>query len=287
VNSKSKIERVYHFVEQRYGLDDIRRRRLKIATLNELNDPFEFLGVNLSDANLRRAFHVMKNELSRSRGILCFSRDWENPVQWSHYAHKHTGLCLGFDIPGEHLGAVNYSAKKFAMEAERLLHPRDIDPKTVQALLFTKYSHWRYENEVRSFVTLEDVDSETGLYFADFSDRLKLVEVIVGAQSEVGESELLDALGDLSTTVKVTKARLAFGSFKVVRQRDKRLRCGGQRRSVETHHETHRRMLLQVRFGNICDSFAKLFRQFGFSMIPVPFGDGENAKSKTAPRTWR
>lgn len=217
------VQRVYHFVEQQYGLDDLLHRRLKIATLRQLNDPFEFFGINLSDPELRRAFRAMKDQMAENRGILCFSRNWENPVQWSHYASKHTGLCLGFDIPSEHLGAVNYSAKRFAVEAQRLLNPRDLDPKTVQALLFTKYSHWRYENEVRSFVTLEDADSETGLYFADFSDRLKLAEVIIGAQSELTESELLGALGDLFPTVKITKARLAFGSFKIVRQRDKKL----------------------------------------------------------------
>lgn len=217
------IQRVYHFVELNYGLDDLRCRRLKIAELPKLNDPFEFFGANLSNPELRRAFHAMKDQMAVNRGILCFSRNWKNPVQWSHYAGKHTGLCLGFDIPSEHLGAVNYSAKRFAVDASRLLNPRELDAEAAQALLFTKYSHWRYENEVRSFLTLEDADRESGLYFADFSDRLKLVEVIVGANSSVTEATLMDALGDLKGDVKITKARLAFGSFRVVRQRNKRL----------------------------------------------------------------
>ncbi|MEP2830278.1 DUF2971 domain-containing protein [Parvibaculum sp.] len=217
------IQRVYHFVELEYGLDDLRRRRLKVAELLKLNDPFEFFGANLSNPDLRRAFHVMKDQMASNRGILCFSRNWKNPVQWSHYAGMHTGLCLGFDIPSEHLGAVNYSSKRFAVDANRLLNPREIDFETAKALLFTKYSHWRYENEVRSFVTLEEVDPESGLYFADFSDRLKLVEVIVGANSTLKEAELMEALGDLQADVKVSRARLAFGSFQVVRQRDKKL----------------------------------------------------------------
>ncbi|HEY2069476.1 MAG TPA: DUF2971 domain-containing protein [Rhizomicrobium sp.] len=211
--------RVYHFVERHYGLDDLRRRRLKIATLKELNDPFEFFGINLKDASLRHAFQQMKEQMSANRGLLCFSRAWHNPVQWSHYAGKHTGLCLGFDIPDEHLGLVNYSAKRFAVEAERLLNPRQIDEPTVTKLLFTKFSHWRYENEVRSFVTLEDRDPDTGLYFAEFSARLKLAQVIVGAESNLSRAELGDALGDMSERVETLKARLAFGSFRVVRQR--------------------------------------------------------------------
>lgn len=85
--------RVFHFISEQFGLEDIRRRRLKIATLNELNDPFELFGVNLSDEALRQAFRAMKHELAFKRGLLCFSRNWHNPVQWSHYAAKHTGLC--------------------------------------------------------------------------------------------------------------------------------------------------------------------------------------------------
>src|ERR1700690_489805 len=101
--------RVYHFINKEYGVEDLRRRRLKIAMLNELNDPFEFYGVDLSDENIRRGFKKMKDELSLTNGLLCFSRDWHNPVQWSHYADKHRGLCLGFEVPTEPFGAVNYS----------------------------------------------------------------------------------------------------------------------------------------------------------------------------------
>lgn len=42
-NTKRGRLRVYHFVGPDHGLDDIRRRRLKIATIADLNDPFELL----------------------------------------------------------------------------------------------------------------------------------------------------------------------------------------------------------------------------------------------------
>jgi hypothetical protein len=223
VELPSDIRRVYHFVEQRFGLEDIQQRRLKIATFGQLNDPFEFFGANLTNPELRRAFRDLKEQLGARSGMLCFSRNWSNPVQWSHYADKHCGLCLGFDVPCEHLRKVSYSKKRFFVDAQRLLNPSQLDEKTAQDLLFTKFSHWRYENEIRSFVSLEEVDPETGLYFADFSDRLRLREVIVGAHSTLPEADLLSALGELQQSVKITKARLAFGSFNVVRQRDKRL----------------------------------------------------------------
>lgn len=215
--------RVFHFVTEEFGLEDLRRRRLKIATLHELNDPFEFFGVSLADAALRRAFQEMKDQLASNRGLLCFSRDWHNPVQWSHYAAKHTGLCLGFDIPDEHLGPINYSRKRLVVEVERFRDPRQLDPDTVRTFLFTKHSHWRYENEVRCFVALEDKDPEKNLYFADFSDKLRLATVIVGAQSSVTRQILTNALGELAPSIETFKVRLAFKSFRVVRQRNAKL----------------------------------------------------------------
>jgi hypothetical protein len=140
-------------------------------------------------------------------------------VQWSHYAAKHTGLCLGFDIPDEHLGLVNYSRKRLVIEAENFHEPRQFTPEMATKFLFTKYSHWRYENEVRCFVTLEDRDPEKNLYFADFSERLRLAVVIVGAQSNISRETICNALGDLTPTVEAFKARLAFKTFRVVRQR--------------------------------------------------------------------
>ena len=212
--------RVFHFINEHHGLDDLSKRRLKIATLNELNDPFEFFGINLGDKGLRHAFGVMKNEMALKRGLLCFSRAWHNPVLWSHYADRHTGLCLGFDVPDHLFQRIFYSRKRLIIEPQAFVTPPKFDDETLVKLFFTKYSHWRYEDEVRGFVTLEDRDPETDLYFTDFGDNLRLKMVIVGAQSAVSRATLQAALGDLAPFVETLKARLAFKTFRVVRQRN-------------------------------------------------------------------
>ena len=132
-------------------------------------------------------------------------------------------MCLGFDIPDEHLGPVTYSRKRLVVEAESLRNPRELNEETARRFLFTKYSHWRYENEVRCFVTLEEKDPDKNLYFAEFSDKLRLAAVIIGAQSSVTRETLRTALGELSDNVETIKARLAFKTFRVVRQRDPKL----------------------------------------------------------------
>lgn len=213
----------YHFVKANHGIENLQKRRLKIAELHDLNDPFELFGVEMSNESIRYAFEQMKKELAKNRGLLCFSEDWNNPVMWSHYADRHTGLCLGFEIPEEHMGKVFYSRKRLVADLEKLSNPSNLTIDDARRFLFTKYAHWRYEKESRSFVTLEDKDPETGLYFANFSDHLKLKCVIVGARSGLSRLDIKLALGDLASDVETFKARLAFRTFRVVRQKNEQL----------------------------------------------------------------
>ncbi len=91
----------------------------------------------------------------------------------------------------------------------------------VRTLLCTKYAHWRYEREKRIFVGLEKPEPGTGHYFAPFSDELRLVQVIVGAQADITRKEVATALGSISGSVEAFKTRLAFQTFWVVRNREK------------------------------------------------------------------
>lgn len=215
--------RVFHFVGATHGIENIQRRRLKIATLYELNDPFELISMDFFNEGIRRALHFVRANMDQSFGMICFSRHWHNPVQWSHYADSHRGVCLGFDVPDSQLVRVTYSAKRLVADAERLAADQQLDSDMINRLLSTKYSHWKYESEVRHFVRLHDHSLDNGRYFAEFSGQFSLRQVIVGALSAITRSELRDALGDLESSVDVHKARLAFRSFRVVRQRKQAL----------------------------------------------------------------
>ena len=210
--------RVYHFVSRDYGLDDIRRRRLKIATIADLNDPFELLPSS-TDQTIRARFNIWRQQFDQRFGMLCFSRRWTNPVQWSHYAVKHTGLCLGFDIPANMLAKVRYTTKRLEPRVDVIEGGGPGDQKEMFKVLTTKYLHWRYESELRLFTALNDKDPKTGLFFADFANKIKLKEVIVGPLSTITRAEVADALGDLRH-VEVYKARLAFKTYRVTRQRN-------------------------------------------------------------------
>ena len=210
--------RVYHFVPRCYGMEDIVRRRLKIATLDQLNDPFELLAAAPRDPDQRAAFRRTKEQMGGRAGLLCFSRNWRNPVQWSHYADRHRGLCLGFDVADELVRPVIYRRHRTPFDPA-LLEDDDRASALMEELACTKFSHWRYKNEVRVFAALDERDQETGLFFAPFSPTMALREVIVGAAADVGRAELGEAVGGLSGQVRMRKARLAFRSFNVVTQR--------------------------------------------------------------------
>lgn len=213
---------VYHYVGTKHGMDDLRRRRLKVATLRELNDPFELFGIGLQDPELRRVVNRLKDELAAVQGMLCFSRTWRNPVLWSHYADRHAGLCLGFQVPDDHLHHISYSRRRVAVETEKL-RSHEIDKATLMKFLFTKYAHWRYEAEARMFIDLRDSPSENGLFFCEFGSRLRLASVTVGAHSTLTRRDIAGALADLAPSVELRKGRLAFGTFRVVTQRKRSL----------------------------------------------------------------
>ncbi|WP_419695437.1 DUF2971 domain-containing protein [Mesorhizobium muleiense] len=210
--------RLYYFTSDKYGLSALEKRRLKIARLNELNDPFEFLGWNIKDRSVRAKLKAWKNERNEELGILCFSRTWSNPLLWGHYAEKHKGVAIGFDVPARNTFKVGYRDTRLAAPSGR-----DLTELDVEALLLTKFRAWSYETEQRCFCRLKHSIQENGLYFEPLSKIGTLAEVIVGDRSTISRDDLAQVLGNEFSKVKTFKARPAFGTFTVVRNRDSRL----------------------------------------------------------------
>jgi hypothetical protein len=225
--------RVYHFTKAVHGLEAIRHRRLKIARISELNDPFEFLQAASRNPKTRARYQYVKRALSEYMGLLCFSENWSNPVQWSHYAESHRGICLGFDVKSStEMRKIRYVKNRIQPNLRAMKAMGEAAVAHMLDLLTLKFEHWQYEQEHRLFVRLDEKEEETGLYFFDFggSDTVKLREVIVGAQSQISAQEVAEALGDMAPKVVVRKARLAFRSFEVVRRRNQDLWRPSRRR---------------------------------------------------------
>lgn len=208
--------RVYHFLPTEYALANIALQRMRISRLAELNDPFELLAINVGyKKNLRKKIAQLKSDFHESKGLICFSKGWHNPVLWSHYAAKHHGVCLGFEIPDDQVRIVQYSTDRIAA---RITDSGgfDADDPLVDELLYTKYSHWEYEDEVRMVVPLDKSTVEDGSYFYSFSSEFRLVHIILGALCQVPIWRVRDLVAHFENAVFVDKARLSYKFFKVV-----------------------------------------------------------------------
>ena len=210
--------RVYQFMSAEHGLQNLKHRRLKVSLLEDLNDPFELLGARLDRAEQRAQLRSWRQYMARISRMLCFSKSYMNPVLWSHYADKHRGLCLAFEVPRELLLDVTYDAERLAIDFEAEARRQSgVSPETAGRLLTTKFADWKYEQEVRLFVKPEEVSSSGGLQFFSFSDQLSLRAVYVGARSAVTKRQVQAALRSEDQNALIHATRLAFKSFRIIR----------------------------------------------------------------------
>ena len=61
----------YHFSPARYALCDIKKRQLKVTTFDDVNDPFELLGINLGNREARKELRHWHDRMKEKYGMLC------------------------------------------------------------------------------------------------------------------------------------------------------------------------------------------------------------------------
>ena len=208
--------RVYHLLSAENGLSDISLRRIRISRIRDLNDPFEFLAIRADGKELRKFLRSWADEFNQGKGLLCFSKTWHNPVLWSHYASKHRGMCLGFDVADGLLQGVQYTKDRLSVPYIENKPEVRLDEAFVRDLLRTKFEHWAYEEEARAFVALDHSTVESGSYFHPFDAVIALKEVILGPMCELPIDRVRELVHSTYEYVSVVKARLAFKWFSVV-----------------------------------------------------------------------
>ena len=220
--------KVYHYLPSEFALDDLRERRLKVACLNELNDPLDLTpALPSSDPDCQQALTILMEDMVKNVGILCFSKCWNSILMWSHYADKHKGMCLGFEIHGG-FTKVQYAEDrpdicKLVQDINKQVGQGRIDlgqipvdgKEAILKILRSKFVGWSYEEEIRAWVSLNK--KESGMYFFDFCGALKLTEVIVGPLCDVTKKEVETALANDKSEIKITKAKLADDKYSIVK----------------------------------------------------------------------
>ncbi|HEM6629906.1 DUF2971 domain-containing protein [Klebsiella aerogenes] len=211
-NSDSKnIMRVYYLTSAEYAISNIALNRLKISRYQDLNDPFELIAADSSAREIRKELRGIKKEIEQRQGIICFSDSWSNPLLWGHYADKHRGIALGFDIPESMLHKVKYKKGLSTITIDKCK-----DKAFIERLSLTKFKDWEYESERRLHIDLRSLSDENGLYFKSFSEDIKLKEVILGVKCSIPISLVRHLFKERNEVVNVIQSRIAYKNFKVV-----------------------------------------------------------------------
>jgi hypothetical protein len=216
--------RLYYMTAHEIATEHIlREQRMKLSLFHELNDPFELQPHSLNDKDMRRISRALQSHITKSKGLICFSDNWRSPVMWAHYANKHSGVCLGFDIPDNGpdplAGPVVYNPQRLQFVLDQRKNLFGIDEEFLRALLYTKSQEWAYEREWRSMADLKAKDPTTGFYYVEFGPQLQLREVILGARNEMPVGQMAKLVRNSRCPVQVLKARPAFQEFAMVRNK--------------------------------------------------------------------
>jgi hypothetical protein len=89
------------------------------------------------------------NKYKNEAGITCFSKSYKKTLMWSHYADKHAGVCLGFNIVP--IGLSNFTLLE--VNYTDTIKPLNYflnKPIVLMYWLYTKSKIWSYEEEVRA-----------------------------------------------------------------------------------------------------------------------------------------
>ena len=178
--------RVYYFTSADHAINNIALGRIKLARFAKLNDPFELLAPNFGNRpDVREAVVRFRNEMDSHSSLLCFSADWRSPVLWSHYGKQHEGICLGFNIDRTRAHPITYIEDRIAIPPLTNGIPFALTDDLKRELLYSKFMHWKYEDEWRVLISLADAMPERGHHFYHFAQGLQLAEVILGMHCSI------------------------------------------------------------------------------------------------------
>ncbi|UWP98148.1 DUF2971 domain-containing protein [Aliiroseovarius crassostreae] len=226
--------RLFHFTNDRWGAENVKKRRLKLSFPNLVNDVFELRPFDFGKGEqariLRGAWSQAIEKHSMTQGFISFSKSWVVPTMWGHYADNHKGVCLGFDLPIRRDDGVEYADKIDYIDNLRAIDKRILtdvayNEKMTKIARKTKSSHWSYEEEWRCWFSLSDEEKKLKQakpderIFVKFGPNLVLREVIFGVNS-THTTESFKALLHTEDNVEFTTARPSFRRFAMVPQRN-------------------------------------------------------------------
>lgn len=213
--------KLYYLTSEKWAKVALLNRRLKVSTLDELNDPFELLGADIGEPSVRRILKYAQKTISNKFGLICMSSTWQSPVMWAHYGDKHRGVCLGFDVDEQAVHKVSYQASRLKNLLSKESRLTDVKLDVLLTLFSTKSVEWSYEKECRIIVPFSqsELDYEGRRFLCFKKDAFQLSEIILGYRCKWGLKEAANFLENIQTEVSLKRVRPSFKKFIMVQQR--------------------------------------------------------------------
>jgi len=197
----------------------------KIGRLRELNDPLDcqpsiiFAGDKKQDAESTKGW---LEQIQNEYGVLCYSAKITDPVIWSHYADRHTGIALGFEAD---YSVANYEVMKYQNSRRKItlkeITRTSLFPTRAQYIANTiskgftvKAESWGYEEEYRSFIELDRCEMRgTHYFFPIRKEHLK--QVVLGVNCSLSKEDIFRVLvrGGYSPKVEVSRCFPSDSTF--------------------------------------------------------------------------
>lgn len=178
---------------------------LRVTPPNTFNDPFELASNLLTDSEHSRIEALAKNhdfdagtravlgetmlsyddiatrwqrlreEISKTIGVICLSACWDDILMWSHYADEHRGFAVAIEQDHRHIQQLHFQPVKYMEQRPSCSVVNDPEQKGfrissnhIKTSIYTKSKHWNYEHEWRCIhkldtdksVTLMDIPAE-------------------------------------------------------------------------------------------------------------------------------
>lgn len=145
---------------------------------------------NLKDPE--RIASILREEKEQFK-MTCFSRISDETLMWSHYAEKHSGICIGFKFPIDYQEKFILCGVRYENEVKPIDGATDF-LRTSLYWLTTKSKRWDYENEVRAITkTIPEKDRQT----IEF-DKTHITEIIFGCN--VTETKIDESIKKINQT---------------------------------------------------------------------------------------
>jgi hypothetical protein len=210
--------RLYYMTAAKWAEVILKERRLKLSRFSEANDPFELQLIDSRNRDVRKYAQLICDYFETNIGFICFGASWSSPVMWAHYAEKHTGVALGFDVPDELATKIGYTNEKAKVQFGGQLPKHGLSPELLTQVRTTKATDWAYEREYRIEGKLAIKDPKTGLFYTEFGPQVTLREVIIGYRCSWTIAKARHVIGEVHQPVRICKARPAFSRFEMVEQ---------------------------------------------------------------------